>query len=218
MKKYNLYYPLISYILLLVSIIFSQKHIYIAPNLNISASLLIYPLTFLFMVITYKKLSIKYVKQNIYVNFILLLLFYFLVSILNSLDSIISTELISDNLRNIFTPNSFTLFSKFFYYPDLANLLSFSVIYFISHFIFITIYEVIEGYSNYLLAFILSILIGFILDQLLYVPLSNIPRLLDGTLIYQELIRLMTANFIIVIFSSVIMLIVYIVAYKKMNK
>ena len=217
MKKENVYFPTILFILLLISIIFSQKYVYIAPNLSINAGILIYPFTFLTLAVMYKNFNIKYVKQNIFASFILLFIFYLLVSIINSIDSITSTELISDNLRNIFTPNHFTIFKKFVYYPDITLLLTFSVIYFITHYIFITIYEATISVTNHLIAFILAILIGFILDQLLFVPLSNIPRLIDGTLKYQELIKLMTANFIIVIFSSIIMLFIYSITCKKAN-
>ena len=79
MKKVSLYFPTILFILLLISIIFSQKYVYIAPNLSINAGILIYPFTFLTLTIMYKRFNIKYVKQNIFASFILLFIFYLLV-------------------------------------------------------------------------------------------------------------------------------------------
>ena len=209
MKKLINYYPIILFIIILLSMVFMEKYINIAPNLNINTSLLIYPFSFLLLISIYEQKGIKYTKQNLFYCFILLLLFYLIASILNSLDSITSSKIITDNLREIFTPNNFIINSKFFYYPKLEFLLTFSVIFFISHYIFITIYEAVLDITYDIIAFILSLLIGFILDQLLFVPLSNITNLINQTLIYEDLIKLMTANFIMVIFTSIIMLGIY---------
>ena len=217
MKKSNINYSIILFMLLLLTSIFLEKYIYIAHNLNVNVGLLVYQFTFFLLIIMYNKNNIKYSKQCLFSSFILLLVFYLIASILNTIDSVTSSQVISNSLREIFTPNSFIIGSKFIYYPNISIILTFAVIYFISHYIFITIYEALLSISNNLIAFILSLLIGFILDQLLFVPLASIPHLMDGTLQYNELIKLMTGNFIIVIFSSVLMLIIYSIAYKKMK-
>ena len=190
MKNIKNYYSIILFSILLLSLIFIEKYIYIAPNLNINSSLLFY-------------------------SFIFILLFYIIVSILNTINSITTSKIITDSLREIFTPNNFTVGSKFIYYPKLEIVLTFSIIYFISHYIFITIYEATIDFTYNIIAFILSLLIGFILDQLLFIPLSNIPNLIKEIIIYEDLIKLMTANFIIVIFTSIIMLFIYSIRHLK---
>lgn len=217
MKKQGIYYPIVLFMLLLLTILFTEKNIYLAPNLNVNAGLIIYPFTFLLVVLMYKKYNMKYVRKTLYSSFILLFCFYLLMTILNTIDGITSSQIITNSLRNIFTPNSLTINNKFIYYPNIAVLLTFTVVYFISHFIFITVYEAIEGTTNHLIAFILSIMIGFTLDQILFTPLSNIPRIIDNTLSYKSLIEIMTANFIVVIFSSVLMLFIYAIAHKKVT-
>ncbi len=218
MKKDGICYPIVLFILLLLTMMFANKYVYLAPNLNVSESMLIYPFTFLIVALMYKKYNMRYVRKTLFIGFILIIIFYLLMSIFNTIDGITSSNEIANSLREIFTPFSFTISDKFIYYPDIALLLTFTVIYFISHFIFITIYEAIEGITNHLIGFILSIMIGFTLDRILFVPLSNIPYIIDGTLSYESLIELMTANFITLIFSSLIILGIYAIAYKKVNK
>jgi uncharacterized PurR-regulated membrane protein YhhQ (DUF165 family) len=192
--------------------------LYIAPNLNISEGLLIYPFTFLLLVLIYDKKGIKEAKQSVFCNFLLLLIFYLIMSVLNTLDATTTSQIISENLRNIFTPYYFNIKDIYIYYPDMINLLTFSLIYFLSHYIFIITYEAIENNSNFVIGFILAILIGFILDQMLYAPLVNFHNLLNNEITYNNLIEIMTANFICVIFMSVLMLIFYVMARKKISK
>jgi uncharacterized PurR-regulated membrane protein YhhQ (DUF165 family) len=200
---------------LLISFIFLDKNIYIGPKLLISAGLLIYPFTFLILTFIYNKYTIKEAKYSIYISFMLLLVFYLIASIFNSIEAVVSSETVSESLRIIFTPNHFIIKNIIIYYPNLINLLTFSVIFFITHYIFVVVYEAIESTTNYLIGFILSILIGFILDQLLFTPLVSLPHLIDHSLSYNALIETMTANFIIVIFSSLVMLIIYSINQKK---
>jgi len=214
-KSYVNNYGIVTFMLLLISFIFINKFIYIAPNLNINIGLLIYPFTFLFLVLMYNKYGMKNAKEVIYLNFIILLIFYVIVSLLNTIDAITSSEIISENLRNIFTPNYFNISNFYIYYPDMAKLLTFSLVYFLTHYIFIITYEAIEGYSNYFLGFTLAMFIGFIIDQMLYIPLTNIKNLMEHSINYQELIRMMTASFITVIFTSVLMLIIYVLIKKR---
>lgn len=216
MKKVkNNYLMIILFILLLLTIIFINKEVYLAPNMNVNLGLFIYPFTFLLLILIYNKFNIKIAKETIYINFLMILLFYFLVSILNTLDSITSSQVISDNLRNVFTPKYFAINNLIFYYPNLVFLLSYSVTYFICHYIFITIYEAIESSSNYIIGFILALLISFTLNQMIFTPIVNIPNLIDGTMVYKDLIILMTGNFIVVIFSSILLLFIYALIYKK---
>ena len=49
MKNIKNYYSIILFSILLLSLIFIEKYIYIAPNLNINSSLLIYPFSFLLL-------------------------------------------------------------------------------------------------------------------------------------------------------------------------
>ena len=209
MKKIINYYPIILFMITLLSLIFMEKYLHIAPNLNINSSLIIYPFSFLILTTIYHHKGIKYTKQTIFFTFLFLLLFYFMMTILNSIEGITSSKNITDSLRTIFTPNSFTIDSKFIYYPKLEIVLTFSLVYFISHYIFITIYEATLDVTYNIIAFILSLLIGFILDELLFIPLSNLSNLINKTMIYEDLIKLMTANFIMVIFSSIIIFFIY---------
>lgn len=204
-------------VIILISIIFYNKFIYLAPNLNVSIGLIIYAFSFLLLVYLYKDNGIKYAKEAIYATFIIIYLFYLIMVILNSIDGITNCNLVSNALREVFTPNAVNIKGFFLYYPDLPLIITFPVIFFISHFIFISTYEAIEETINYIIGFILSILISFILDQVLFTPLLNAHKLIEGVMPYKDLIKQMTANFIVVIFMSILLLFVYALRKEKRN-
>ena len=214
-KNYFNFYSTLLFMLALLSFIVLNKEIYLAPNLSFSASLLIYPFTFLILSKMYNEQSVIKIKKSIYIAFILLLLFYLFISIINSLDSIIDTELISENLKEIFTPNYLTLSKINIYYPELINLLTYSLVFFLSHYIFMVAFEVFDGYTNSFTAYFLAFLLSFVIDQILFIPLTSIKYLVDNTLTYQLFIENLTASFIIVLISSVITLIIFLLTKKR---
>jgi len=216
MKKKDIFLTILFFIITLLSFLFSEKYIYIAHNLNASLGLIIFSFNFLISIILLKRMNIRYIKESIFVITISLLIFYLIISIFNTFDSIIDTKLVSDNLRDLFTPNHFIIKDFVIYYPNIFNLVIYSLLFFISLYIFVTIYEVISYYLNDYNGFILAILISFILKELLHTPLISIPKLIDGSLKYQELIKMLTGNFIILIFTSVLILIIYLVIRKKL--
>lgn len=214
-KNYINLQSMLLFIFTLIAFISLDKTIYIAPRLNISACLLIYPFTFLIVAKLYDNYDIKTSKQAIYSSFILLLIFYLLITAVNSINGITSSELITNSLRTIFTPETITINNLLIYYPNIINLLTYALIFFISHYIFIVAYEAIEPYTNYFISFILAILLSFILDQILFIPLINLPSMISEFINYQLLIENITASFIAVLFSSIIMLLLFVVTKKR---
>ena len=212
-KTVNLYLGLL-FIMVVISYIFIDKTIYLAPNLNVSISLIPYAFSFLLIALIHNRYSLKEARLSIYYTYLLLFLFYIIIILLNTIDSIIATKLISDSLKEVFTPNYYNIKSLVLFYPN-YSLITFGLIYFISHYIFIIIYEVITDSSNRLIGFILALLIGFILDQLLFVPINSISGLVDGSITYKLLIEKMTASFIFLILSSLVLLIIYSITNKK---
>ena len=218
MKKRDSFNTILFFLITLLGIVFYNKFIYLAPNLNVSIGLIIYAFSFLVLVYLYKNTSIKYAKETIFSVFAMLLVFYFLVTILNSIDSITDSKLISDNLRNIFTPNAVDVKGYFLYYPHVSAVITYPVVFFLSHYIFITTYEALEEATNYIIGFVLAILMSFILDQVIYTPLVNAHKLINGLITYPELIRQLTANFIVVIFMSIMLLFIYALRREKRNR
>ena len=78
-----------------------------------------------------------------------------------------------ESLKNIISPNAVKIASFKLYYPNL-NLISLLIIFLLTHYIFLIIYDLIKDNSNYLIGFILAIIISFILDQTFYTSISNI--------------------------------------------
>lgn len=216
MKKSNFdFYSLLFFMLSLFALIISNKYVYLAPNLYVSARLIIYPFTFLVLSLMDNRQSIIRVKRILFYTFILLLVFYLLISIINSIDSVTSTKIVNENLRELFTPNYFIINKMYFYYPDLITLVTYSLILFLSHYIFIVNYDVFGGYVNDKAGYILSYILSFIIDQILFIPLISIKQLIDLTISYKNFIENLTASFIVVMFSTIITFLIYVIAKKR---
>ncbi len=193
-------------IFLILCYTFQGKIVNIAPSLNISISLLLYPLTFILILIIYQKHGILESKKSIMLSALLLFTYILISSLLCNFNSITSGNAISESLRDVFTPKNITFYNLHIYYPNILNTLLFLIVYILSHYIFITLYDGIKDNSNKYIGLILSLLIASILDQIMYLPISYIPSLLDKTISITELVKMLTANFIVIIFSSVIIL------------
>ena len=197
------------FILILISYIFYEKFIYLAPNLNISISMLIYPITFLITANILKKYGITETKKTIKLTSLSLIIFIIISCILCSVESITTTNIISNNLREILTPNNIAFNNIIIYYPKILFTSIFIIVFTLSHYIFTILYEIINNNSNYIIAFLLSFIIAFLLDRIIFIPIVNINNLLNNTINIIDLIKSLTANFIIVIFSSVILLFIH---------
>ena len=193
-------------IFLILCYTFQGKVINIAPSLNISISLLLYPLTFILTLIIYQKHGILESKKSIILSVLLLFTYILISSLLCNISSIPSESAVSESLRNVFTPQNTTLYNLHIYYPNILNTFLFIIVYILSHYIFIVLYDGIKDNSNKYIGLILSLLIASILDQIMYLPITCIPTLVDKTITITELVKMLTANFIVIIFASVIIL------------
>ena len=203
------------FIFVLLSYIFYYKNIYIAPNLVISVSLLVYPFVFLINANNTKSFGTLNTKKMITSTTIGLLLFILLSSILCSFESILDTNIFSTNLRDILAPNNLSLGNFIIYYPNLYFTFLFIIFYTITNIVFSVIYEAITDNSNFIIGFLLSYLIIFLLDRILFIPLINIGDIINNSLSLINLIKILTANFIIVIFSSIILLFIHYLIKKR---
>ena len=61
-------------------------------------------------------------------------------------------------------------------------------------------------------------MISFILDQILYLPIANLVDLFNNSITYKDLIDMLTAHFIVVIFSSIIISMIYLIIKERSNK
>ena len=162
-------------IFLILCYTFQGKIINIAPSLNISISLLLYPLTFILTLIIYQKHGILESKKSIILSVLLLFTYILISSLLCNISSISSENAVSESLRNVFTPQNTTLYNLHIYYPNILNTFLFIIVYTLSHYIFIVLYDGIKDNSNKYIGLILSLLIASILDQIMYLPITCIP-------------------------------------------
>ena len=200
---------------LLLSIIVSGKLLYIAPHLTISASLLAYAFTFLFTARLNEETNInntKYIFKKIVID---ILIFYLFMIVINSLSGMTSTKEVTESLRNIFTPNKLAIKSISIYYPNLINLISSILIFYLTHNIFSITFEITKDYTSKTISFIMSILISFIIDQMIYISVISFMPLYNESITLTNYIENLTASFIMIIFTSVIMTIIYSIIQKR---
>ena len=200
---------------LLLSIIVSGKLLYIAPHLTISASLLAYAFTFLFTARLNEETNIDNTKNILKKVVIGTLIFYLFMIVVNSLSGMTSTKEVTESLRNIFTPNKLAIKSISIYYPNLINLISSILIFYLTHNIFSITFEITKDYTSKTISFIISILISFIIDQMIYISVISFMPLYNESITLTNYIENLTASFIMIIFTSVIMTIIYSIIQKR---
>ena len=213
-KKVITYIILLAFSLLLSTIV-SGKLLYIAPHLTISASLLAYSFTFLFTAKLNEETNIDNTKNILKKVVIGTLIFYLFMIVINSISGMTSTKEITESLRNIFTPNKLAIKSISIYYPNLINLISSILIFYLTHNIFSITFEITKDYTSKTISFIISILISFIIDQMIYISVISFMPLYNESITLTNYIENLTASFIMIIFTSVIMTIIYSIIQKR---
>lgn len=213
-KKAFTYIILLAFSLLLSTIV-SGKLLYIAPHLTISASLLAYAFTFLFTARLNEEMNIDNTKNILKKVVIGTLIFYLFMIVINSISGMTSTKEITESLRNIFTPNKLAIKSISIYYPNLINLISYILIFYLTHNIFSITFEITKDYTSKTISFIMSILISFIIDQMIYISVISFIPLYNESITLTNYIENLTASFIMIIFTSVIMTIIYSIIQKR---
>lgn len=215
MNKKVLTYIILLAFSLLLSIIVSDKLLYIAPHLTISASLLAYAFTFLFTAKLNEETNINNTKNILKKIVIGILIFYLFMIVINSISGMTSTKEVTESLRNIFTPNKLAIKSINIYYPNLISLISAVLIFYLTHNIFSITFEITKDYTSKTISFIISILISFIIDQMIYISVTSFIPLYKESIKLTNYVENLTASFIMIIFTSVIMTIIYSIIQKR---
>lgn len=215
MNKKGLTYVLLLSFTFLLSIIISGKLLYIAPHLTISASLLAYAFTFLFTARLNEETNIDNTKNILKKVVIGTLIFYLFMIVINSISGMTSTKEVTESLRNIFTPNKLAIKSINIYYPNLISLISAVLIFYLTHNIFSITFEITKDYTSKTISFIISILVSFIIDQMIYISVISFLPLYNESITLTNYIENLTASFIMIIFTSVIMTIIYSIIQKR---
>lgn len=213
MKKGSCLINGILIIVLLITLIFKNKIVIIAPNLDVSISIFIYSFTFLILGYILTKYKYREAKKAIKISIILILLFLLLASILNNISGNAESE-INQSLLNIFTPYNILIFGQNIYIFDLSIILIL-LIYYLTHNIFISINDTLNTITNKYLSFGISIFIAFIIDTMLMVPTLYIKDIYYTNLVAFDIIKYLTANFMVLIIMSLLSLLIYTLIFQK---
>lgn len=214
MKKGPYFASIILALLLIITIIFREKYIYLAPGLNVTISIIPYAFTFLIPIILVNKYKFKSAKKIINYSFFSILIFYAVVTILSSIPAAINFIETENIIREVFTPYSFTIFGLIIYYPDFT-ILGLALIYLLSHNILISVYEALCYYTNKHISFMFGLFISFIIDSMLLVPLLHFKEIFYKNIITIDIIKMLTAHFMIMIVLSLIISAIYSISIRK---
>ena len=203
-------YLLITFII--ICSIFRYKTIYIEPNnvLEVSLSNFLYPFTFLFIILISKKTNFKETHKVIIKTAIIFLLFNLIVSIFNSIPGNYYSRDIDLALKQAFTPNYFLINNQPIYYPNIMNLISFTLLYYFSPTLILILYEAMEPYTKKFVAFSLAMFIPFALDTLCFVTINDVFKEIE----FNKMITDLTSNFVIVIIFTIITTIIFTIKSK----
>lgn len=204
MKGKNFNYTLLLFILILISYLFNLINVNVYNNSSLSIGVIFYSLTYLVTFKMIKKNKISDNKKILFSSVLYFLLFFILTTILCQFNSE-NNLLVS--LRNVFTPTSYAINNFTFYYPDVYKIIIYLLVYFFSHYIFMITYDVSEINTGYLVGFLVSMLIGFILDQMLYTTIYYLPDIIMSNLTVIDFLKTLTSNFMVTLISSIILLI-----------
>ena len=208
MKKGPSNLSVILIILLIISIIFKDKYIYLAPSLSVSISSFIYAFTFLIPILIMNWTKFKDAKNIIRISTKAILLFIVITTILCTITGNLDSIDVDNSLRNIFTPNNLVISNFNIYYPDL-NFLGIILIYFFSHNILISIYETLINYTNIYLSYSIAVFISFIIDTMFMIPVIHIKDIYYTNMNMLEIVKYLTGGFMVVIFTSLIMTVIF---------
>ena len=204
MKEKNFNYTLLLFILILISYLFNLINVNVYNNSSLSIGVIFYSLTYLVTFKMMKKNKISDNKKILFSSVLYFILFFVLTTILCQFNS--ENDLLV-SLRNVFTPTSYAFNNFTFYYPDVYKIIIYLLVYFFSHYIFMVTYDVSEINTGYLVGFLVSMLIGFILDQMLYTTIYYLPDIIMSNLTVIDFLKTLTSNFIVTLLSSIILLI-----------
>jgi len=208
MKKGIYNYSLFLTILLIIVVIFKDKYISVAPSLNVSIGLFIYALTFLIPVLIYNRTNINKAKASIKNSAMMVFIFYLFATLLCNITGNTYSEDMSSSLRDIFTPNNIEIFKMMIYYPDLL-IIGFLLIYGFSHYILVSVYEAISTFYNTYISFAIAIFVAFIIDTMFTTPFWQIINIFSGSVGITDIIRNLTANFMVMMWSSIALVLVF---------
>ena len=206
-KETNSIFKYILLTIIIICSIFRYKTIFIEPNnvLEVSISNLLYPFTFLFTILIFKKSDFKNTHKTILKISLTFLIFTLLISLMNTIPGNYFSRDIDLSLKELFTPNFFILNGTPIYIPNLFNILSYTLLFYFSHILVIILYEAMEPYTKKFIAFSLAMFIPYALDTICYTTITTTIEMVE----FKKLIINLTSNFVIVIIYTIVITLIY---------
>lgn len=212
-KDNNIFLTYLLLTFIIICSIFKYKTMFIDPNnvLEVNVSNLVYPFTFLFTILLFRKSNFKDAHKIIIKITLTVLIFTLVVSLLNSLPGSYYNRETDLALKSVLTPNYFMIGSNPIYYPDILSTLSFTLLFYFSHILLLILYEAMEPYTYKFVAFSLSMFIPYALDTICNTTIIGTFDNIEFT----KLITNLTSNFVLVVIYSIFITLLYLLFSRK---
>ena len=204
---------------LITSYFVGTKYTTLATNIELPNSIIIYPFTFLFVILLNNKFGKDYAKKSVYVSAISLVIFLLGLTAVSLMKSNEASSYIRASIEFLFTPKNSCVGSVCFAYPNLITM-GFSVLTFtLTHLIAIKLYNATKEICPATFSFGVCYFLSYIIDTIIYVGGSNSLNLLvKKSFNFVTVIRMLTAQFIGVLISGVVLIIVFAIVNKLQTK
>ena len=195
-------------IILIIGIFFKNIFINIASNLDVSLMIILSGISYLILGIILTKFSYKDSKNAIKTSVFTALLFYIFLYLIinlpfwnNSLIESLNSSLIENNY-------------VFYNFIDIS-LIGILIIYVLTRSIFIASLDLITELANRYTAFGISLFTSYIIEVMFLVPVIYLKEIVTTDILFYDVIRYLTANFIVLIGLSSIMIVIYSLIFIK---
>lgn len=215
MENRKMLWPILLAICLITANFIGGKYTNLANQINVSNSVLIYPISFLIVILMMRTFDKKYAKKAIYISVIAQVLFIIGLTLVSFLRSNDDSTFVRAYIEYLFTPNSSEVFGLTFSYPNII-IYVFSIGAFIfSHIIAIKLYDSTINICPDVFSFGITFFISYLIDSIIYTAgFNTVTMLMDDKWNFTKLIRILTGQFIGVFATGIIMIIIYCIVIK----
>ena len=199
-------------ILLIVSYVFTIKTYEPVKNILISGGIIVYPFTFLIVAYISKYYGFKESRKSIFISGGLFAIFMLLMMICVIPSPNSETSSYNAVIQYLYTNDYFMIGDIRIFFPMLGQFFGLLISFIVSHLLYATVYNAICNYTVDYLGMGLSIFIAGVIDRIIFMPLFFLENLINGSNTFDYFIKCLTSEFIVVIISSIIILLSFILA------
>jgi len=199
-------------VLLIATYLLVPKLLEPAKNIVFNASITVYPLTFLLIILGAKKYSFKEMRKSIITSSIVFILFMLVMCI--GLIPISNTDTMNYSIviQYLFGINNVPVGDITLFYPQLSLVGSILASYIIGHLLYLYIYYALKDHAMASLIVTLSLFISYIIDRTIFMPIYYSNILLREENSFAYFVKCLTGEYFTAILIIIVLVIVFMIS------